>query len=267
MATVEIFDPATGAWTKADPMRYARYGANAVTLADGRILVAGSGKGEEDAVAGLAEDSTRSAEVYDPATGRWSMAGRFPAIDLRAIRIDGKPDWVDVSDPAPWDNGTLVALDDGGALLVGNRWWWKHLGDVDRVLRFDGATTWDTVGVPWFKVWSWTGSRDRTYTSPGRATGDAAVALLAGGRVLIAGGDVRSAEGEQAEQRQNARLYLPAKDAWKRLPDMPGAKSGATAAMLPDGSVMLVGGFTSVDNSWQDCSRKGGVATVYRYIP
>ena len=42
MATAELFDPTTGSWSQTGPMTYARIGAAAVTLADGRVLVFGS---------------------------------------------------------------------------------------------------------------------------------------------------------------------------------------------------------------------------------
>jgi uncharacterized delta-60 repeat protein len=41
MATAELFDPRTGTWSSTGSMRYARAGAVAATLSDGRILVAG----------------------------------------------------------------------------------------------------------------------------------------------------------------------------------------------------------------------------------
>ena len=77
MATAELFDPATGSWSSTGPMQYARFGASAVTLSDGRVLVFGSGGGD-----GAASPSMRgafdNAEIYDPATGqvqpRWDAS-------------------------------------------------------------------------------------------------------------------------------------------------------------------------------------------------
>ena len=42
LATAELYDPVTDTWSATGPMRYARYGAEAATLADGRVLVVGS---------------------------------------------------------------------------------------------------------------------------------------------------------------------------------------------------------------------------------
>ena len=139
LATAEIFDPATGEWTKTGPLRYARYGVDAVTLTDGRVLVAGSGPGSMDGVAKLGAAAAITAEIYDPRTGRFTMAGRFPGIDLAKMRLSGKPSWVKLADPQPYDNGTLVALPGGDALLVGNTWWWKHEGNFGRSLRYDAS--------------------------------------------------------------------------------------------------------------------------------
>jgi hypothetical protein len=61
----EIFDPATGAFTEGPALLRARAGHTATVLADGRILIAGG-------------DMEGSAELFDPATGRFSLiAGRM----------------------------------------------------------------------------------------------------------------------------------------------------------------------------------------------
>ena len=47
-------------------MRFARYHHTATTLPDGRVLVTGGDRGEDD--------FQRSAEIYDPARNRWTRA-------------------------------------------------------------------------------------------------------------------------------------------------------------------------------------------------
>ena len=90
MATSEVFDPATGTWSSTGPMKYARLGASAVTLSDGRVLVFGSGGGDGSGIIvdGGAFDS---AEIYDPATGKFSLAGTCRRTTRRRLRRRARP--------------------------------------------------------------------------------------------------------------------------------------------------------------------------------
>jgi large repetitive protein len=263
LATAEVFDPATGEWTKTGPLRYARYGVNAVTLTDGRVLIAGSGPGSSDGVAQLGAGAATTAEIYDPRTGRFTMAGRFPGIDLATMRLSGKPSWVKLADPQPYDNGTLVALPGGDALLVGNTWWWKHEGNFGRTLRYDASeNAWAMTGRPWVDVWSHESSA--TWSTGTNRIG-AAVAALANDQVLIAGGG-GGAEGSVGITR-SVQLYDPAKDQWTKLPNMPTGRSGGTALLLADDSALIVGGYGNDENRWTECDRAGGMDTAIRYVP
>ena len=69
LRSTRIFDPATDSFTAAEPMRFNRWYPAMVTLADGRILVAG---GATKRVKNTQASSVRRAEIFDPVTGHWS---------------------------------------------------------------------------------------------------------------------------------------------------------------------------------------------------
>ncbi len=256
LATAEIFDPATGTFSPTGSMRYARAGATATTLADGRVLVVAPG-GEvwvgSDVGVRMDARAATTTEAYDPATGRFSLVGDLPGIDRVAIAADGAD--VPTTDPWATSTGTLVALPDGGALLVGHDVSWKHEADVVRTFRFDGRTgAWHQVGPAYAGVNDWQAGVWRS--TPGIDLAGSFAASLQDGRVLVAGG----LEGDAAlglTETKVARAYDPTSGAWLDLPSMPHARQGGETATLADGSALLVGG---------DYSEAGG-ETAIRYVP
>jgi N-acetylneuraminic acid mutarotase len=241
LATAELFDPATGSWSLTGSLTYARVGAAAVTLADGRVLIVGSGGGIESGVT-VDPHAFDSAEIYDPQTGRFSLAGQLPEVDRSALAALGIP--LPEGDAQPNDNGTLVALNDGGALLVAHGGWWKHQGQISRSFRFDPQTeSWREVGQP-FAI-TWDHSTGQGYETPGVPRTDALVASLPDGRVLVAGGGdlIEHPYGTATPiTNRSAELYDPTTDTWSPLQPMLEPRAGGAAVVLTDGSVLLVGG-------------------------
>ena len=84
-ASCEIYDPATDTWTLTGSLSTARQFHHGAVLPDGRVLVTGGlGMDGQGGFTTLA-----SAEIYDPATGKWTAAGGhghgpFPAYDHAA---------------------------------------------------------------------------------------------------------------------------------------------------------------------------------------
>ncbi|MDH5823582.1 kelch repeat-containing protein [Luteimonas sp. RD2P54] len=151
----ELYDPATGGFARTGDMRQGRDGnATHTVLADGRVLFAGGTSESVDGDRAL----LASAEIYDPATGRFERTA------------------ADMASPRMFHTATL--LDDGRVLIAGG---W---GPDDRLASaelFDPATgRFSPVGDM---------TVDRNAHTATR---------LADGRVLIAGGLTTDAPYELA---------------------------------------------------------------------
>ena len=274
LATSELFDPATGSWSATGAMRYARVDAPAATLSDGRVLVAGSaptGGTWNYSQPRIDDRAYRTAEIYDARSGRFSLTGDLPPVDWSPLAKFG-PYPIDTE--APSDPGALIALADGGALLVGqvSRWSIRPLemdGNVIRTLRFDPATASWAVVDEGISVIGYDDNDNAVVTETiveGHSRNGAAVVRLADGHVLIAGGfDII---GDRSTS--SVDLYDPAADRWSTLTEMPQPRADGTAVVLEDDSVLVVGGAdpTIEPASFMGCGiAPTGLATTIRFVP
>jgi hypothetical protein len=255
LATAEVFDPATGRWTQTGSLHYARFDAQAVTLGDGRVLIVGSADGPNRGVSGVASAAYTSAELYDPKTGRFSLAAALPALPRAAFAKLGLV--LPEGDPSIDSPGSLVALPDGGAMLVGQSASWKHQGEITRSFRYTAGTSrWTEIDQAWALVndlgtgiWSGTGWR--------RWGADAAVVRLKDGNILVAGGS-----DEQDSPTAQASLYDPASTDLTNLTNMPGARQNAMAVALPDDSALILSGWTTTPSGDPEFT-----TSALRYVP
>jgi hypothetical protein len=280
MATAELYDPLTDSWSATGPMRYARHGAAAVTLSDGRALVVGSSADQgigwnfTDISANASMYAPRTAETYDRQTGRFSLTGDLPSIDWSPLLARGFS--FDYSSSTDWVvfNGTLVALADGGAMLVGRTleatvttgepdadgYYPEFYGYSVSTLRYDPVTgQWTVIDE---SVYAPAPGTDRMVEIvPGHSRFDAVAALLPDGGVLVAGGQRPTQYDHRVvttETTSAAELYDPVFDSWTALPPMPGRRAGGAAVALTDGSVIIVGGYAEVG---------GALASGFQFIP
>jgi hypothetical protein len=234
LATAEIYDPATGSWSATGAMRFARTQPAMAVLADGRVLVVGSA----DDNVHIDDRAFRTAEIYDPATGRFTAADSLPDFNREAIARAGVelPEW----DHSYVDGGSLVALPDGGALLVANLYAWHNMSaGVMRSFRLEtGDGAWHRVGEPF----AWSGQR--TTGNDAECMLGAAIAALPDGSVLAAGGQVCGVWNwdEVDWMRDRVVRYDPSAREWSAFKDLPWGRSDSVAALLADGSVMLAAG-------------------------
>ncbi len=240
MATAELFDPVTGQWTETAPMRYARYGAAATLLADGRVLVVGSQCPAYGGEVTVDQGACASAEVYDPASGRFTLTGSLPELDLTGYDFAHSRDAM--PDPPPRFMGTLVPLPDGGAVLMGKHGSEHYGATVVRSYRFDvDDGSWRQIGDVYL---SWSFPMGEPRPQPFETVNvlprfRPLVAQLEDGRIVVAGGD---GMGWSPSTTATAGLYDPDGDSWTTLPEMPEARAAGAAVTLADGSILVVGG-------------------------
>jgi len=254
LATAELFDPATGTWSPTGSMVFARAGAAAVTLSDGRVLIVGS---SEHNVTGVDRRAFDTAEIYDSTTGRFTLTGQLPGIDPDAIEDLGVS--LPESDPEPATNGKLVALADGGAALIAKTVWWKHEGELSRSFRYDVTTgQWEEIGQPC--AWVVNHATGELAQTPGVCRVDAQAASLPDGRVLVAGG--QEAYQNVSLGSTSAELYDPTTNSWSLQSPMPEARAGGAAVVLADGSVLIIGGIGGYKEDALDV-----LTSAVRFIP
>jgi hypothetical protein len=175
-------------------MNVARDGQTATLLANGEVLVAG---GENDTTGFLA-----SSEVYNPATGKWTLAG-----NLSIARFDH----------------SAVLLNNGEVLVAG--------GLNPNVCCQVAALATAELFNPATGEWTPTGSM-----STGRE--NFVLVALPNGQVLAAGGNntLTTYPG-----LLSAELFNPATGTWSPTESVNVGPVGSAAVLLPNGEVFVVG--------------------------
>jgi N-acetylneuraminic acid mutarotase len=210
-----LYDPATGTWSQTGSLTTQRAGHQATLLQDGRVLVTG-GSNDGDFSFGL-----RNTEIYDPTAGTWSQAS-------------------DLNVPRYGHSATL--LSDGKVLVVGGDSLQSYIFGPRRPTPpsppnnnsaelFDPATgNWSAVGT----------------LNAGRSFHTAS--LLPSGEVMVVGGYTISPLAPD-ESIESAERYDPSSALWRNTSALGTARSGHTATLLPNGEVLVVGGFNGMVGS------------------
>jgi hypothetical protein len=202
---------AAGTFAPTGDMKVARAGAAAAPLADGRVLVAGGGGDVTQLDASPARPDivalAKSAEIFDPATGTFSLTGSMTI---------------------PRSNAAAAPLPDGRVLIAGG----DTVGPGGYPTEVKGAEIYD----PATGTFSPTGDMSVVREGP-------AAAPLPDGRVLVAGGQYYDPASSLEKYLDSAEIFDPRTGTFSPTGSMTQRRSGAAAAApLPNGGVLIAGG-------------------------
>jgi hypothetical protein len=251
LGTCELYDPATGTWSKTGNLNTPRDGATATLLQSGEVLVAGGVDNSDEAL--------DTAEIYDPGNGTWRYTGSFGGArfyhaatrlaDGKVLIVGGSSDdffltaigGASLYDPVsgtwspagglytPRAQPTATLLSNGNVLVAGG---FNNVYDASPTsyhLSYALADVFDPIAQ-----WS------ATAPMHARRYGHTATPL-SNGQVLVVGGYDLNATANLA----SSELYDPATATWHGAAAMHDARSGHTATLLSDGRVLVVGGYAT----------------------
>jgi galactose oxidase-like protein/Kelch motif protein len=253
LASAELYDPSSGTWTPTGSMLTGRYRHTATLLPNGEVLVAG-GNVNNSNVIGIS-CCLATAELYDPSTGTWTATGSMnaPRVAHWATLLPDGTVLVAGGDAYPntglerfptevYNPGTESWSATESEISVGH--------DLTATLLPDGRVLFlsTTLFDPTTGSWSNTlgcclGGDPDTYYGSGTAT------LLSDGHVLRAGGFGRVPNTEPGLTSRSvalvtAALYDPLGGGWRATGSLHVGRVDATATLLSDGRVLMVGGNT-----------------------
>lgn len=257
LAQAELYDPATGTWTNTGHLNDTRGHHTATLLPNGKLLVAGGyiyTNGQSQYLS--------SAELYDPASGTWTLTGSLTITrsshtatllpNGNVLVAGGRNDdrvlsIAELYDPlsGSWATTgslsqrryvhTATLLSTGKVLVAGGAN--PENSPLKSAELYDPTTgTWTETAALASARWSHTAT------------------LLANGQVLVAGGHALdvfdgSPPGIASYALKRTELYDPTLGTWTAAGRLTTGREQHTATLLPDGQVLVTGGYSSRDTT------------------
>ena len=253
-----VFDTDTDEWTHLSDVPTDRGSASMIALNDGRALVVGGADifTRSSPSDDVYPDTMDTVEAYDPDSGEWQT---LQPINEAAVQL------------------TLVHLSDGRVMAVGG------VSDIDSMLVTDRAEIFDPATDTWTLTAEMNVSRilpevivlkdgrvlatggifpqtdipdSETYnpdtdewTAAGAMTqprSNHTLTLLPDGHVLAVGG-VEPLDDGGYVVLSTTEIFDPVTNTWSQGPELFQPRASHSATLMPDGSVLIVGGISERD--------------------
>jgi N-acetylneuraminic acid mutarotase len=210
LASVEIWNPATGAWTTVNPLGGRRLALALTRLPDGQIMA--SGGIQFAPVFGVPNAATiNTVQRWNPSTGVWANGPnmnqpRCGHHTSQALLADGRVLFTGSFNIASIATATTATPGNGAELYS------------------PGTNTWTTTPMPTARVLHTT-------------------TRLGDGRIVVAGGS----QGTLVATAPIAGVdvFNPATNTWTTTPPLTSPRAGHCAELMPDGTLVLFGGQSS----------------------
>jgi N-acetylneuraminic acid mutarotase len=245
LSSVELYYPSNGTWKTTNSMHIPREGHTATLLTNGKILVAGGYYTNTPSGASIA---LSSAELYDPATGTWTVTGALNTArggHTATLLLNGQ---VLIVGGVIASNYLSVPISSAELYDPTNETWMVITNFIE-IARYNHTATLLTNGQvliaggqgisypfpinselydPASKTWTNNGPMNtaREYHT---------ATLLSNGQVLVAGGDYLT-------NLSSAEIFDPSNGTWIYTGAMTTPRDYHSATLLTNGLVLIAGG-------------------------
>lgn len=249
--STELYDPATGTFSKTGSLNSARHSPTATLLPDGRVLITGGLVNHVDSPP-YSSSSLSSAELYDSTTGTFAATGNMNSSrsghtatllpNGRVLVVGGwniNTDSRNANDSAELYDPTTGKFTPAGNLNTPRGGHTATLLPNSRVLVAGGNNDEGITASAELYDFS-TGTFRKTGSLIVARSGHTAT-LLPNGKVLMAGG-MEYVENT-IDTYTSAELYDPATEKFTATSELNTARGAHTATLLPNGMVLITGGY------------------------
>ncbi len=249
--SAELYNPNSGTFTTTGSMVQARAEFAVTLLANGQVLVAGGCAAYD---ANGCSSTTNKAEIYNPATGKWTATTALRAarhamnatlLSSGKVLVAGGAtaasdalNSTEIYDPTAktWTLGNKMvqARSDYASIMLG----------TGKIL-FIGGENINGVSISNSELYNpSTGTFAATSNMTATREEHTAV-LLANGNVLVSGGNKKTLTTQTP--LASAELYNPTTGKWTATGSMSSARAGHTSTVLHNGNVVNAGGSDAVN--------------------